>query len=111
MTSTRTSEDLTRMVVCAELGCLGSWAKLPEIRNKTRTRPSVPGTVNFSSARILFPPQTAVQALILLQTSRNFRFGLPLARKPSPPAPSRQPQAALAPQNGNVRSNDTTTLR
>src|SRR5439155_11661760 len=31
---------------------------------------------------------------------RNFRFGLPVARKRSPPTPSCQPQVALAPNSG-----------
>jgi hypothetical protein len=52
------------MVVCADLGCLGSWTTLPEIRSEMRTKPSVPGTVNFASTRILCSPQTAAKALV-----------------------------------------------
>src|SRR5580693_3670459 len=55
-TSIRTREDCTRMLLCAELGCSGRCAKLPEIRNETKTTPSAPATVNFILARILFPP-------------------------------------------------------
>ena len=53
MTSTSTNEDCSRMVVCADLGCSGCCARLPEIRNEARSRPGAPGTVYFISGAFI----------------------------------------------------------
>ena len=58
------------MTVCAAIGTSGCCAKLPEIRNETRTTPSVLGTVNFTSARIFFALELLYAEEIMQQFSR-----------------------------------------
>ncbi len=73
------------MVVCADLGCSGCCARLPEIRNEARSRPGAPGTVYFISGAFILllegdAPGTFLRGTGSLSASVGKRPGSTLTR-------------------------------